>query len=349
MKQWIQAVWDAYRNGETLTSDITAAAAAAIANGTASDGQSGAFLTAMRMKGETAEELHTMVEVFRQFRCALPPSPDSLCIGGTLVRPQSFLLSLAVSLVLASAGFPQSITSSVKDEEQQLELLRCLRIDTGPQGTAGSGQPVRTRIGYLPPTVVCPPLSRLRALREELGMASLLDDLELVLNPLDSRQLLLGIGGPPDAQRWAPLLPLLGYQLAYLVEGMHGSEVLPLYKPSYVRIVSAYGDETRIVDPQTFGFYSEPLLPDSTERLLDRFHRVLQNETGFDLLPDRDHVIFNAALRLLWFDKVATYEEGFVLVTSLLQRKEPWRLLQRWREQSAEKGDAKPDGQHTGT
>ncbi|KEQ22564.1 hypothetical protein [Paenibacillus tyrfis] len=70
------------------------------------------------------------------------------------------------------------------------------------------------------------------------------------------------------------------------------------------------------------------------ERQLELLERIMQGEEAPELHNEREHVVFNAGLRLYWFDKVGSYEEGFQLARSLLQRKEAFKLLVKWRELS---------------
>lgn len=359
MKQWIQAIWAGNESAPSIEPEDVAAAAHAMAKGEASEAQCAAFITGMRMKGETEDEIAAFVLAFRHYRLPIRAYPSSLSSGGSSIKRHAFPVSLAVSLLLAAAGFPQALTlpeelvpgGDAASGYTLTELLERLGIDTGA-GAAGSAAGfAQARIGCFRAADVCPPLARLAAVREQLGIPSLLQDAERALNPLESAQLLLGVRDRSEQKRWGPLTARLGYQSAFLVHGLEGSEDLPLHKPSHVQIVSPYSDETRLIDPLTFGFYGEPLPAAPVERHADMLKRVLQGEESQDVQQVRDHVVFNAGLRLHWCDKVGAYEDGFQLAASLLQRREAWKRLELWRRlsrESAAAGGGTPE-RETGT
>ncbi|RTE08244.1 hypothetical protein EJQ19_17580, partial [Paenibacillus whitsoniae] len=128
--------------------------------------------------------------------------------------------------------------------------------------------------------------------------------------------------------------------------GIEGSEDLPLYASSLIRIVTPWGDETRVMDPQKFGFRSEPLPALSRDEQIELIRRIIAGDESSEVKRERDHVIFNAGLRFMWFEKVGSYEEGFQLAEALLKRKEANKVMQRWvdRSQHYARQQQPPDG-----
>lgn len=97
--------------------------------------------------------------------------------------------------------------------------------------------------------------------------------------------------------------------------------------------MTPFGDESTVLDPATFGFAGEPLPKFSKEEQLALLKALLTGKKADNALrPIIEHVIFNAGLRLYWFDKVSSYEEGFQLAESLLKRGEASRVLWEWVE-----------------
>ena len=79
MKQWIKAVGAANRTASRhLTYDEAVAAAHAIARGESTEAQTSAFLMAIRMKGETDEEIMAFIDVFRKYSLPYASFSDSL-------------------------------------------------------------------------------------------------------------------------------------------------------------------------------------------------------------------------------------------------------------------------------
>ncbi|CAK4845520.1 unnamed protein product [Aphanomyces euteiches] len=135
-------------------------------------------------------------------------------------------------------------------------------------------------------------------------------------------------------QHWVQIIPKAGFQTAYIVQGIEGSEDFPIYKSSALRKVDAWGDESSLIDPAMFGFQSAPLEKINKDQQIQILQRVIAGDTSADIQAERDHVIFNAGLRLFWFDRVSSYEEGFYLAKQLYARKEAQRVLTRWIELS---------------
>jgi anthranilate phosphoribosyltransferase len=187
-------------------------------------------------------------------------------------------------------------------------------------------------IGFIWTDLICPPFGRVRHVREQMGLRTFLNTVEKVINPVHSLNTVIGVNHRTTMDHLILLLPRSGFDTAYIVQGIEGSEDLPIYKSSAVRKVTQWGDESTIIDPATFGFRGQPLEKISKERQIELIEKIVQGDDSADIRNERDHVIFNAGLRLYWFDKVGSYEEGFQMARSLLQRREAFKLLTKWRD-----------------
>ena len=107
MKQWIKAVGTGKVGSRDLTYDEAVAAAHAISRGEVTDAQVGAFLMALRMKGETHDEIMAFVDVFRKYSLPFASYSNSLNCAGPYDGRNYFPITIPVSLLLASVGFPQ--------------------------------------------------------------------------------------------------------------------------------------------------------------------------------------------------------------------------------------------------
>lgn len=337
MKQWIQAVGTGSSGFRHLTYDEAVAAAHCIARGDSTDAQTASFLTAMRMKGETEEEMRGFIDVFRKYSLPYRSFSDSLNCAGSYEGQSCFPIALPVSLLIASVGFRQVLHGSYSPPKSGLslkELLEELGVRVALEAQQWEAIFAALNIGFIWTDCVCPPIGRLRDIREQIGLRTFLNTVEKVINPVHSQNMMIGVRHKAAMTEWIQLLPKAGFETAYIVQGIDGTEQLPLHKTSPVRKVTPWGDEVNNMDPATFGFRGEPLEKCGKEEQLRLLAKIIQGNDADDIRNVRDHVIFNTGLRLYWFDKVGSYEEGFQLARSLLQRKEALKLLDKWREAS---------------
>jgi anthranilate phosphoribosyltransferase len=338
MIQWIKAVGTGKMGSRHLSYDEAVAAAHFISRGEATDAQVAAFLMAERMKGESDEEIMAFIDVFRRYSLPLASFSDSLNCAGPYDGRHYFPITIPVSLLLASVGFsqvlhgseslPPKLGMSVKDLLEGLGVC----IDVGAIEWERSF--AENHIGFIWSEHMCPPLGRIRHIREQMSLRTLINTVEKVINPIHSNNIVIGVNHKTAMQHLVQILPKAGFQTAYIVQGIEGSEDLPIYKHSALRKVTGWGDESSMIDPAMFGFRSEPLEKISNEAQLQLMQRIIAGDESADIKAERDHVIFNTGLRLFWFDKVASYEEGFQLAKQLYFRKEARRVLNKWVELS---------------
>ncbi|MDQ1912409.1 anthranilate phosphoribosyltransferase [Paenibacillus sp. GD4] len=343
MKQYIKAVGTGKLGSRSLSYDEAVAAAHAIARGESTDAQTAAFLMAMRMKGEADEEMMGFIDVFRKYSLPYRSFSHSLNCAGPYDGRHYFPVTIPVSLLLASVGFSQVLHGSValppKLGQSVKELLEGLGVQVELEAKLWEKIFVSLHIGFIWTDLICPPFGRVRHVREQIGLRTFLNTVEKMINPVHSLNMVIGVNHKTAMEHLIHLLPKTGFETAYIVQGMEGSEDLPLHKNSSIRKVTPWGDESSTIDPSTFGFRGAPLEKCTKEVQLELLNRVISGDDSEEVQNERDHVIFNAGLRLYWFDKVGSYEEGFQLAASLLQRREALKLLNRWIEMSRP-GDA---------
>ncbi|MBD0381703.1 anthranilate phosphoribosyltransferase [Paenibacillus sp. WST5] len=309
-----------------------------MARGDSTDAQCAAFLMALCMKGEANDELNAFLDVFRSYSLNYQPFADSLSCAGQAEGRRYFPVTLPVSLLLASVGFSQvlhgSDVTSPKQGVAMKEILESFGVVLELSVPAWEAILFRARIGFLRSDQFCPPIGKLKQVREQLGLRTVINAVEHVMNPVGSSNLITGVNGRKAMEALIPISIRSGFQNVYIIQGIEGSEDLPIYENSTIRIVTPWGDESRLVEPRKFGFNSDVLVPLNKDDQVSMLRRIMAGDDSQEVKRERDHVIFNTGLRLTWFDKVGSYEEGFQLAESLLQRKEAQKVMQRWVDQS---------------
>lgn len=338
MKAWIQAMGSDQNGMRDLTYDEAVEAANQMAKGDSTEAQCAAFLMAICMKGEADDELMAFIDVYRRNSLMYQAQPNSLNSTGPTEGRKRLPVALPVSLLLASVGFTQVMHGGDALPSRQgiamKEILEGFGVELQLSAKAWHTLAVHLHIGFLPTEQLCPPIGRLKQVREQLGIRTVIDTLERVLNPVLSTNLIIGVGQRKAMESLIPISMRSGFQQVYMISGIDGSEDVPLYENSLIRIVTPWGDESLVVEPQKFGFRSTPLPILNKDEQIEMVKRIIAGEDGAEVKRERDHVVFNTGLRLKWFEKVDSYEEGFQLADALLRRKEAQKVMHRWGEQS---------------
>ena len=338
MIQWIKAVGTGKMGSRDLTYDEAAAVAHAISRGEATDAQIAAFLMAERMKGESEDEIMAFIDVFRRYSLPLTSFSDSLNCAGPYDGRNYFPITIPVSLMLASVGFSQVLHGAESLPPKLGVSLKELLEDLGVRIDVTENEWERifadNHVGFIWSELMCPPLKKIRHIREQMGLRTLLNTVEKVINPIHSNNIVIGVNHKTAMQHLVQILPKAGFQTAYIVQGIEGSEDFPISKSSALRKVTTWGDESSVIDPAMFGFQSAPLEKISKAQQIQILQRIIAGDLSEDIQAERDHVIFNAGLRLFWFERVFSFEEGFYLAKQLYARKEAQRVLNRWIELS---------------
>ncbi|MFC5447245.1 anthranilate phosphoribosyltransferase [Paenibacillus aestuarii] len=338
MKHWIQVIGGLGDRPRHLSYEEAVEAALELAHGEVTEAGSAAFLMALSMKGAVEDELSAFIDAFRSCSLPYPALTDALTCACSAEGHRLFPVSLPVSLLLASAGFPQVLHGGESQRPRRgacwSELLARFGVAHELSAKAWGAMAQQLHIGFLQTDALCPAIGRLKPIREQLGVRTIIDLIEQVINPVNSSQMIVGVQSSSLAETMIPVAMRSGFQQVYFIHGLEGTADLPLHQNSLIRIVTPWGDESRLIEPQKFGFSSEPLPPLDIEDQFTILQRVMDGEASDELKRERDHVIFNAGLRLTWFDKVGSYEEGFQLAEDLLSRKEAHKVMRRWADLS---------------
>ncbi len=338
MHPWIKAVGTGKRGSRNLDYEEAAEAARLIADNRASDVQIASFLMALRMKGESDDEITALIDVFREQTIPYRKYPNSINCAGPYDGRYTIPFTIPVSLLMASVGIPHVLHGGKslppKKGAAIMEVLRGLGVNLHMDKKSWEQEFSSLHIGFIQTERICPPIARVRALREEIGLRTVMNTVEKVMNPVHSKFMLIGVNHDTAMEHMMHVLARAGFTKAYIVQGIEGSEDLPLHRRSAIRKVTAHGDEASYIDPRMFGFQGSPVGKYSTEAQIRLLQSFLEGDSAEDIQFIEDHVVFNAGLRFFWYDRVSSYEDGFQLARSLLRRKEPLKLLRRWIEQS---------------
>ena len=315
MKQIIQKLVDR----KDLTQDEAADAMQTIMSGNATDAQIAGFLVAMRMKGETPEEIASLALIMREFAENIHPE-----VEGTLVdtcgtggdRAGTFNISTTTAFVVAGAGLgvAKHGNRSVSSQSGSADVLEAMgvNLEMTPEQVAQTIDEIG--IGFLFAPKFHPAMRYAIGPRRELGVRTVFNILGPLTNPAGAAAQLLGVYDASLTELLARVLQQLGSRAAYVVHGFGKLDELTTEGPnqvSYFGVTPANGGIlTEMLDPRELGFapaQPEDLRggdPDENARIL---RTVLASE---DRGPCRDVVLLNAAAALVAGGAAADFREG---------------------------------------
>ncbi len=249
-------------DGIDLTSEEANAAMTEIMSGEATPVQIAAFLVAMRMKGETVEEVTEFARVMRQHVRQVHPtaSPlvDTCGTGGDAVK--TFNVSTAAALVAAGAGVAvakhgnRSVTSKCGSADV-LEALG-VRFELTPEEAARCIDEVG--VGFMFAPAYHPAMKHAMPVRRELGLRTAFNMLGPLTNPAGAQAQVLGVYSPELTEVHAGVLRNLGSERAYVVHGVGGLDEISTLGETRVTELRDGGLQTYQVSPEDFGLARAP-------------------------------------------------------------------------------------------
>jgi anthranilate phosphoribosyltransferase len=287
---------DAVAGGEHLTSDHASAVLDEVMEGRASEVQTGAFLVALRAKGETVPELIGLARTMRRLSASVETGRDDLVdTAGTGGGPSTFNVSTTAALVAAGAGraVAKHGNRSATSRSGSADLLEALdvSIDLGPDGVASCIEEIGFGFMFAPRHHAA--MKHVVPVRKELAVRTIFNFLGPLTNPAGARRQLLGVSDRRYQETIAEALAGLDTEHALVVTGEDGVDELALSARTRVIEVRGGGTEEWFVEPSELGLAEAELgevAGGSPEENAAVTRAVLAGEGG----PGRDLVVLNA-------------------------------------------------------
>jgi anthranilate phosphoribosyltransferase len=224
-------------NREDLSQDDTGAVLAAIMSGEASEVQIAAFLIALRIKGETVEELAGLARTMRRFAAHVPAQhEDLLDTAGTGGGRRTFNVSTTAAIIAAGAGctVAKHGNRSATGLSGSADLLEALgaRIDLTPAAVARCIDELG--FGFMFAPAHHPATKYVVSVRRQLAVRTTFNFLGPLTNPAGATRQLLGVSDPANLPKLAGALAILGTRHALLVCGEDGVDELSISAPTRV-------------------------------------------------------------------------------------------------------------------
>ena len=322
---------------ENLTEDEAASAFEEIIRGDATAVQIAGFLVALRMKGETPDEIAGFARTARAMATPIE-------VGGALLDTcgtggdglSTFNISTLSAIVAAACGAKVAkhgnrAASSLCGSADVLEQLG-VKIDLGPEGVARCID--ESGIGFMFAPVFHPSFRFAGVPRRELGVRTVFNVLGPLCNPAGAKYQALGVADGTMAGKMADVLLRLGVERAIVFHAGDGMDELSVSAPSFVIEIDGERKEYEL-DPRELGLSPAPVEsmrgggPEENARIA---REVLEGAKG----PRRDVVLLNSAAALRAAGIASSWKDGLGLAAEALESGRAGQVLERWAKISQE-------------
>lgn len=310
--------------------------------GRCSEAQAAAFLVALRIKGSADDERLGLLNVLREYN--EPPAfafSDLLDYSGFYDgRNRELHLSPAIALVAAAAGARVVLTGGNSRNLNTLHrvLLQGVLRELGVRVDASLhevGEGLRhAGVGFIDAHMVNRALNNpnMDRIREDVGLRTPLNTMEISLNPANAPYHIRGIFHPRSREQIARIMARCGIKRGLMLSGVAGSGEVLTHRPSEAFEVRGEQVSAFTLDPARFGL--EPgsrgdlLSPDARDQS-GKLVGILEGKIKGSL---RDVVVLNAGLVLHASEKADSIEVGIRSAQAALDSEKPLRLLEAWRK-----------------
>jgi anthranilate phosphoribosyltransferase len=318
-----------------LTEQEARAAMEEIMTGQSTDAQIGAFLTALRMKGETAQELIGFARVMREKAEPLwtgeaMPVLDTAGTGGD--RSGTFNISTAAAFVAAGAGVhvAKHGNRSASSLCGSADVMEALGVDIQMPIDRLRRAINEVGIGFLFAQRFHTSMKYVMPARAQLKLRTVFNILGPLANPAAACFHVVGVSSPEIMELMGNALQGLGLKHAFVVHGANGLDEVSISSRTYV--VEILGDEIRqfMMTAEDFGIPSariDAILGGNAPENAKIIESIFRGERG----PRRDVVLLNTAPALVAAGAASTWKEGIRLAAESIDSGAALRKLEELR------------------
>ncbi len=308
-------------SGNSLSFEEASGAMEEIMSGEATPAQIGAFVTALRIKGETADEIAGLASVMRAKATPVKVAGPTIDIVGTGGDASgSFNISTAAAFVAAGAGLrvAKHGNRAMSSQCGSADILEALgvKIDLGAEAVARCIE--TAGLGFMFAPIFHPAMKHAAAPRREIGIRTVFNILGPLTNPAHVEHMLLGVPGEELGNKIASVLHRLGTKRSLVVYGLNGLDEISISGGSLVWEVNKdKASPPCKISPDSFGFKEASLSEikgGTPEENAGALHRILNGEKG----ALRNIVVMNAAAALVAGNLTSDLKSGARLAEEVI-------------------------------
>jgi len=319
--------------GKDLNSTEIERLMAEIMSGSSTSAQIAAFLVALKMKGESVEEISGGTRgILEKAIRAETKRKDLLDLCGTGGDGQStFNISTISSIVTAGAGVgvAKHGNRSVSSRCGSADLMEALGLDLSlpPRKVASSLDEIG--FGFLFAPLFHPALKYALLPRKEIGVRTLFNIIGPLANPVRVKRQLLGVYSEDLLSPVSKALKLLGAEKALVVYSLDGLDEISISAPTKGRLVMNGTIEDIEINPEDYQLKYRKIndvRAFSLETNVRIFHKVMKGKKG----PERDIVLLNSGAAIYVSGKARDIKEGIEMAKDSIDSGKAYKLFCRF-------------------
>jgi len=291
-----------------------------IMEGKATDAQIGAFLTGLRIKGETVEEITGAARIMREKAITIKAPEgvlDTCGTGGDMSH--TFNISSTTAIVVSACGIPVAKhgNRSVSSQSGSADLLETLgvRIDLPPEKVQDCL--FETGFGFLFAPLFHPAMKYAIGPRKEMGIRTVFNILGPLTNPAGARRQLLGVFADKFTETLALVLGNLGAIDAMVIHGEDGLDEISISDATKVSRFKNGRVENFFIAPEDFGIGRREIdliRGGNKEENAMITLSILKGERG----PKRDIVLMNSSAALMVAGKAEDFRTALLIAADAI-------------------------------
>ncbi|MDR3185685.1 MAG: anthranilate phosphoribosyltransferase [Christensenellaceae bacterium] len=316
--------------GASLTREEARTVMLEMMEGRATMAQMGAFLVAMRQKGETIDEITACATVMREKCEKLHPERDVLDIVGTGGDELfSFNISTVSAFVACAAGVPVAKHGgrSVSSKCGSADLLEALGVNINLSASQSEIVLKNTGMCFMHASVYHAAMKHVAPVRRELGVRTIFNILGPLANPAGATLQLLGVYDENLVRPLASVLSNLGIKRAMVVHGHDGLDEITLTGTTTICEVSHGKLNSYFISPEQFGLKRckiEDLAGGDPIENASIARDILAGKPG----PKRDTVVLNSAVCIYMADNARTLRQCVSLAEETIDNGKAMKKLE---------------------
>ncbi|MGB8547753.1 MAG: anthranilate phosphoribosyltransferase [Xanthobacteraceae bacterium] len=327
----LKALLGQVATGAPLSREQAAAAFDSMMSGEATPSQMGGLLMALRVRGETIDEITGAVSAMRAKMVHVEAPPGAIDVVGTGGDASgSYNISTCAAFVVAGAGVPVAKhgNRALSSRSGSADVLTALgvKIDLTPEAIAHCI--AEAGIGFMFAPSHHPAMKNVGPTRVELGTRTIFNLLGPLSNPANVKRQMVGVFSKQWVEPLAQVLKNLGSERAYVVHGSDGLDEITTSGPTFVAALEKGAVRTFEIGPEELGLTrvkAEALRGGDAEANADALTQVLQGKSG----PFRDVAMLNAAAALVVADVATDLKHGLALAKKSIDTGEAEGALDR--------------------
>lgn len=314
-----------------------------IMSGEATPAQVGSFITALRMKGETVDEIAGAARVMREHATPIRVGQaidldreeinidretilDTCGTGGSGTK--SFNISTTVAFVVSACGVKVAKhgNRSVSSACGSADVLEALGVNLSVNPNQVESCINKIGLGFLFAPALHGAMRHAIGPRREIGIRTIFNILGPLTNPAGADRQVLGVYDENLVEVLAKVLVKLGCKRGFIVHGLDGMDEITMTGPTRIAEINQAHVTVSTIEPEDFGFQRcklSELQGGDASKNAAIITEVLSGQTG----PRSDVVLINAAFALIAAGRVETVDQGLTLARKAIDDGEALKKL----------------------